>query len=95
MPAEYPEFEEVAKTLSDPLQRYLRRLVGNPETADDLLQETLLRIAGGLPGFEGRSSLKTWAFTIATRVSVDYFRRPETKASIVDLDEGPVVSGDA
>jgi RNA polymerase sigma-70 factor (ECF subfamily) len=82
-----PSFEDVAGTLSDPLQRYLVRMVGNRATADDLLQETLLRIARGLPDFQGRSSVKTWAFTIATRVATDHFRRPETRARIVDVDE--------
>lgn len=85
-PAEYPSFEDVAETLSGPLRRYLERMVGNPATADDLLQETLLRIARGLPNFEGRSSVKTWTFSIATRIATDYFRRPETRARIVDVD---------
>jgi RNA polymerase sigma-70 factor (ECF subfamily) len=84
---ENPSFEDVAETLSVPLQRYLERMVGNRATADDLLQETLLRIARGLPSFEGRSSVKTWAFTIATRVATDFFRRPDTRAQIVDMDK--------
>jgi RNA polymerase sigma-70 factor (ECF subfamily) len=67
-------------------------MVGNHATADDLRQETLLRIARGLPGFEGRSSVKTWAFSIATRVVSDHFRRPDTRARIVDVDEAQDVS---
>ena len=89
---ENPSFEDMARALSDPLRRYLERMVGNTATADDLLQETLLRIARGLPNFEGRSSVKTWAFTIATRVATDYFRRPETRAQIVDVDKVPEIS---
>jgi RNA polymerase sigma-70 factor (ECF subfamily) len=89
---ENPSFEDVARTLSDPLQRYLERMVGNRATADDLLQETLLRIARGLPNFEGRSTVKTWAFAIATRVATDYFRRPETRAQIVDVERIPEIS---
>lgn len=81
------EFEEVAAQLSGPLQRYLGRLVGDQAAADDLLQEALLKIARGLPSFEGRSSLKTWCFTIATRVAADHFRRPATKARTVGIDE--------
>ena len=80
-------FEDVAEELSEPLRRYLQRLVGNRATADDLLQETLLKIARALPGFEGRSSVKTWAFTIATRIATDHFRRPQNRALMVDIDE--------
>lgn len=89
---EIPSFEDVAGTLSGPLQRYFERMVGGRATADDLLQETLLKIARGLPQFEGRSSVKTWAFTIATRVAADHFRRPETRAQVVDVDDVPQIS---
>jgi RNA polymerase sigma-70 factor (ECF subfamily) len=84
---EGPSFEDVAEELSVPLQRYLERMVGNRAIADDLLQETLLRIARGLPDFEGRSAVKTWAFSIATRVATDHFRRPATRVQIVDMDQ--------
>jgi RNA polymerase sigma-70 factor (ECF subfamily) len=56
-PADRPSFEDVAEELSAPLQRYLERMIKNRAIADDLLQETLLRIARGLPDFEGRSSI--------------------------------------
>ncbi|MCP4664623.1 MAG: RNA polymerase sigma factor [bacterium] len=89
-PVTHPSFEDVATELSDPLQRYLARLAGSPSTAEDLLQETLLKIARALPDFEGRSSVKTWAFSIATRVAADYFRRPENRAHVVDVDAAGV-----
>ena len=47
----------------------------------------MLKIARALPGFEGRSSLKTWAFTIATRVATDHFRRPQNRAQMVGINE--------
>jgi RNA polymerase sigma-70 factor (ECF subfamily) len=80
-------FEDVVEELSGPLRRYLERLVGNRATADDLLQETLLKIARALPEFEGRSSVKTWAFTIATRVATDHLRRPQNRAQMAEIDE--------
>jgi RNA polymerase sigma-70 factor (ECF subfamily) len=88
-PTEQLSFESVSEQLSQPLLRYLERLSGNRATADDLLQETLVKIARGLPGFEGRSSVKTWAFSIATRVATDHFRRPDSRARIVDFDDAP------
>lgn len=73
--------------VAQPVLRYLERYVGNRTIAEDLQQETLVRIAKGLPAFAGRSSLKTWAFSIASRVAADYFRQPDRQAQIVDLDE--------
>ena len=83
-------FDGVAEELSQPLLRYLSRLSGSRATADDLLQETLVKIARGLPGFEGRSSVKTWAFSIATRVATDHFRRPEQRARILNMEEAEI-----
>jgi RNA polymerase sigma-70 factor (ECF subfamily) len=84
-------FDHLSAELSPHLERYLQRMVGEQQLAEDLLQETLIRIARGLPGFHGRSSAKTWAFTIATRVAADHFRKVGTRAGIVPLEnEGAV-----
>ena len=69
--------------------------MGNPSTAEDLLQETLVRIDRALPSFEGRSSIKTWAFSIATHVAADYLRKPEHRVAVVDVDEANVLADSA
>ena len=84
-------FERIAAELSPALLRYLQRYAGAHAVADDLLQETLIRMARGLPGFAGRASLKTWAFAIATRVAADHFRRPDSRVRIVEMDEAEQV----
>jgi RNA polymerase sigma-70 factor (ECF subfamily) len=84
---ERPAFEDVARELAQPILRYLERYVGDRAAAEDLLQETLMRMDKGLSSFAGRSSIKTWAFSIASRVAADYFRHPGRKTRIVDLDE--------
>ena len=84
---EQPAFEDLARELAQPILRYLERYVGDRAVAEDLLQETLMRMDKGLSSFAGRSSIKTWAFSIASRVAADYFRHPGRKARIVDLNE--------
>lgn len=80
-------FDLLATELSPVLLRYLHRYVGDRTVADDLLQETLIRIARGLPDFAGRASAKTWAFSIATRVAADYFRDPDRRRQIVEVND--------
>lgn len=82
-----PAFRAIADDLAQSLRRYLERYVGDPAVAQDLSQETLMRINQGLPSFAGRSSIKTWAFSIANRVAADYLRHPDRRLHIVDLDE--------
>jgi RNA polymerase sigma-70 factor, ECF subfamily len=86
-PTQQLSFEQLAAELSPALLRYLGRYVGDRTVGEDLLQETLIRMARGLPDFAGRSSVKTWAFTIATHVAADYFRKPERRLHIVEMDE--------
>ena len=88
-------FAELAKRLTPDLRCYLQRYVGDPSTAEDLLQETLIRIDRGLRSFEGRSSIRTWAFAIATRVGADYLRKPEHRVAIVDVDETDALADSA
>lgn len=80
-------FEDIARELAEPVLHYLERYVGDRAVAEDLRQETLLRVARGLASFEGRSAVKTWVFSIATRVAAEYFRDPGKRTRIVDMDE--------
>ena len=88
-------FAALARELTPALLRYLQRYAGDRAVAEDLLQETLVRIERGLPGFAERASLKTWAFSIATRVAADHFRKPENRARIVAMEEAPQAPDDA
>ena len=80
-------FQKLTEELSQPLLRYLQRYVGDRVLAEDLLQETLIRMEHGLPSFAGRSSARTWAFSIATRAAADYFRKPERRLHVVEVEE--------
>lgn len=66
--------EDILRQLVGPIRRYLRRYCGDPDVAEDVLQDTLLRIDRALPGFDGRARLETWALAIATRAAADHFR---------------------
>ena len=83
--------EDAFAALVEPHRRELRalcyRMLGSVDDADDALQEVLVRAWRGLPGFEGRSSLRTWLFRIATNACLNRLeRRP---ARTVPLDFGP------
>lgn len=47
--------------------------------AEDLTQETFIRVERSLSGFRGEASLSTWIYRIATNISLDHFRRRATR----------------
>ena len=57
--------EELLASVAPSIHRFGLRMCKNAHDADDILQDTLLNIAGHLQDFEGRSSLSTWAFALA------------------------------
>jgi RNA polymerase sigma-70 factor (ECF subfamily) len=67
--------------------RFLAHLV-HPGEAEDLTQETYLRAMRALPRFAGRSTARTWLYSIARRVAADHLRavasRPRS-AAVTDL----------
>jgi RNA polymerase sigma-70 factor (ECF subfamily) len=61
-----------------PLHAHCYRMLGSLQDAEDALQETLLAAWRGLAGFEGRSSLQSWLYRIATNAALRLAeRRPQ------------------
>jgi RNA polymerase sigma-70 factor (TIGR02960 family) len=70
--------EQAFRELIDPYRRELLahcyRMLGSLTDAEDMLQETLLSAWRGLPRFEGRSSLRSWLYRIATNSCLNAMR---------------------
>jgi len=87
--------------LVEPLRRQLHAhcygMLGSTHDADDALQDALLRAWRGLARFEGRSSLRSWLYTVVTHTCLDTVERRGKRALPIDL--GPssdrAVLGDA
>ncbi|WP_410582378.1 sigma-70 family RNA polymerase sigma factor [Amycolatopsis sp. lyj-108] len=91
------EFNRVVEPLRRELHAHCYRMLGSTHDADDALQDALLRAWRGLARFEGRSSMRTWLYTVATRTCLDVAAARGKRALPMDL--GPsserVVLGEA
>jgi RNA polymerase sigma-70 factor, ECF subfamily len=82
------------RTFSEQLEPHRRelhahcyRMLGSVQDAEDAVQETLLRAWRGLEQFEGRSSVRSWLYTIATNVCLRMIERRPARVLPIDYGE--------
>jgi RNA polymerase sigma-70 factor, ECF subfamily len=84
------EFTRLVDETSSHIYNLVLRILGNPQDAEDVLQDTYIKAFHALPEFEGRSSLKTWLYRIAVNEALMSVRRRKPESIPVeepDLDE--------
>ncbi len=81
-------FSQLIASHRPALHAHCYRMLGSVQDAEDALQETLLNAWRALPRFEGRSSLKSWLYTIATNACLKTIERRPRR--VLPIDYGPV-----
>src|SRR5690242_20859983 len=74
-------FEALLRRHRAAIHAFLCRLTGDPARAEDLAQETWLRIVAAAPRWERRARFTTWALSIARNLAVDDARRAAHRAA--------------
>ena len=98
-------FENLLMQYKQPLYWHIRKIVLNHDDADDVLQNTFVKIFKGIKKFKGESKLYTWMYRIATNESLNflklkakkYFQSSEEMMTTLakNLKEDPYFDGDA
>src|SRR4051812_49871243 len=82
------DFAQLTETYRRELHVHCYRLLGSVQDAEDLVQETLLAAWRGLADFEGRSSLRSWLYRIATNRCLNAMRASGVRPSRM-IGSGP------
>lgn len=93
MSANELEFQKIYDTFQPKILRYLTRFIGESE-AEDLTQETFVKVHQALENFRDESQLSTWIYRIATNTALDRLRSPSfQRGAQTSLSESLDVNG--
>jgi len=85
-------YRELVERVEKPLINFLLRYVGERHVAEDLFQETFVRVVRSIGEFQPDASLSTWIYTIARNLALDHLkarrRHRETPLDAAASDEG-------
>jgi|SRR5690625_527662 len=84
-------FKEIYDQYHQDLYRFIFYMVKDQHLTEDLVQDVYIKVIQSYETFQGKSSQKTWLFSIARHVTIDYFRkqgrRKKVVQSSVSIDE--------
>ena len=84
---------EIIRDYKDGLILYLSSIVGDLNTAEDIAEDTFVVLGTKKPKDKGKSSFKTWLYTIGRNAAIDYMRK-KTRKKEIPLELSHDISGD-
>jgi len=78
------EFARMVDQFTGPLYRLAIKLHGNPQDAEDVLQNTFIQALQHISNFQERSSLSTWLYRIATNEALMVLRKRKPETTLTD-----------
>lgn len=78
-------FEELVRAYQSHVWRFLRHLLGDPALAEDITQETFVRVYRKLETFRFRSKFSTWVFSVARNAGIDALRSRQRREQLLTV----------
>lgn len=79
-------FELLVNTYKEKLYWHIRRIVLDHDDADDVLQNTFIKVFRNINGFKGDSKLYSWMYRIATNEALTFIKDKTKKLGITDSE---------
>lgn len=80
-------FEEILFSYEKPILNYIYRIVGRREDAEDLTQETFLKLYKSLGTIDPENNFNAWIYKIATNTAYDWLRQKGRKKELFVIDD--------
>jgi RNA polymerase sigma-70 factor (ECF subfamily) len=88
------EFDRIFTEYSAPIYNYALRMVGDPDRAADIAQDTFIKAYRKLDTLTDATSTRSWIYRIATNTAIDEMRRRRNVVRIGDDEDRPVEQPD-
>ena len=79
-------FEVLVNAYKERLYWHVRRIVLNHDDADDVLQNTFIKVYKSIAGFKGESKLYSWMYRIATNEALTFLKQKSRKLGVSNLE---------
>ncbi len=79
-------FAQLVNQNSDNIYRLGMKMLGNPQDAEDILQETFIKAFDNIDRFEGRSKVSTWLYRIAVNEALMLLRKRKDNLTEIDAE---------
>lgn len=80
-------FEQLVFRYEKPIFIYIQRFLAQKETAEDITQETFIKIFRSLKTFDPEYKFKTWIYTVATNTVYDWLRKAKNNKELFIIDD--------
>ncbi len=80
-------FEQMVLHYERPIYSYIYRLCGHSQTAEDLTQETIIKLYKNLGSLNSKENITSWIFTIATHIFYDFLRKKKHIQELFIIDD--------
>lgn len=81
----------IVRRYEDKLARYIRRITNiNNEETEDILQEIFIKVYRNLNDFDQNLKFSSWIYRIARNMTIDHYRRRETRPRIMEIEENEI-----
>ena len=85
---------EIIDEYHEGMSLYLNSIVNNISLAEEIMQDTFVKLAIKKPSFKGKCSFKTWLFAIARNCAIDRLRK-DSKLSDISLDDCSIITDES
>ena len=86
-------FSELVRLYQEPVWRFLTRFTGDPHLAEDIAQDTFVKLHRRIGSYKFRSKFSTWVFSIARNTAIDAHRSSARQERLPDVAPRPAPIG--